>query len=120
MLQHFTYEELRTKKEEVDTTSKQFSFLLMYLLEVNKSRLVCVQHEPLAVGTDRILADGRLGVLKLLLYILDDRLAVQTHECATDQLWVHRMGAHYLPADAQQGANPGSGELSDPEEQQGR
>lgn len=73
----------------------------MYLLEVYKSWLVCVQHEPLAVGTDWILADGGLGVLELLLHVLDDRLAVQTQERATNQLWVHRMSAHDLSTDAQ-------------------
>ena len=83
-----------------------------YLLKVNKARLVGVQHEALAVGTHRVLADVGLRVAELLLHVLDGRLAVQTEEGAADQLGVDGVSAHHLAADAEQGADSSCGQLS--------
>jgi hypothetical protein len=45
---------------------------------------------------DRIPADGRLGVLELLLHAADDRLAVGAHVRAQHQLRVHRVRPDHL------------------------
>lgn len=76
-----------------------------YLLEVDKARLIGVQHEPSAVGTHRVLADGGLRIFELLLHIFNDRLAVQAEESTAHQLWVNRVCTHHLSADAQQSAD---------------
>ena len=83
-------------------------------MEVHEARLVGVQHEALAVGAHGVLADVGLRVAELLLHVLEERLAVQAQEGAADQLGVHGVRAHHLPADPQQRADTSRRQLPDP------
>ena len=50
-------------------------------------------------------ADGRLGVLELLLDAADDSLAIGAHERAEDELRVNRMRTNDLAGDSHQVTN---------------
>lgn len=89
---------------------------LLNLLEVNELGLVGVKQEAAAVVAHWVAADGGLRVLKLLLHVLDDALAIKAQEGATHQLGVHRVCAYHLPADAHQRAYAQRGQLTDPGE----
>lgn len=88
------------------------------LLEVDELGLVGVEQEAAAVVAHRIAADARLRVLKLLLDVPDDTLAVQAQKDAGHQFGMYRVCAYHLPADANQRADAQRGQLADPGEPQ--
>lgn len=102
----------------ITTTHHITKIFFAYLLEVDKARLIGVQHEPSAVGAHRVLTDGGLRVFELLLYIFNDRLAVKAEESTAHQLRVNRVCTHHLSADTQQSADTYSWKLTDPAEKE--
>ncbi len=87
---------------------------LSYLLEVDEFRFVCIQEKPSTVVADRIAANARLSVFKLLLHILYHSLTVQTQEGPAHQLRVNRVSTDNLTTDAHQWANLHHGQLTGP------
>ena len=61
-----------------------------------------------------VVSSQYLCVFELLFDILDDGLTVEADERTGDQLGVHRVGAHNLPRDLQQGSDLCRCQLTNP------
>lgn len=90
----------------------------VYLLEIDKARLIGVQQEPATVGAHRVLADGGLCIFELLLHIFNDGLAVKAEESTAHQLWVNGVCTHHLSTDTQQSSDTCRRKLTNPAEKE--
>ena len=83
-----------------NASSRQLSlcFLNSNLLEIDEARLVDVKLESTSVSTHLVATYCGLRELELLLDVLNYCLTIQTLECSTNEIRMHRMRAHHLPS----------------------